>query len=213
MDMPEPTIADAEWLNFAVDLRYILGVNSPSDELSWWQARLTWPSWDDEEHTFPAAMAEGYRLNWADGVPGGDGTHFKASDVLDDHSAEVGAYACIFNDEGEPDDAVFDSLMCEPLYIATRVHVEPRLRGHHLGPFVLAAGLFELSHGEGIASCQPAPYDLADDDPGRPAEQVRLERIWAQFGFSPLYEGDIWTMELTHIEDTLRLLRKSVFGG
>jgi GNAT superfamily N-acetyltransferase len=189
--------------------------HEPCEVLQQWEAKLFLPGYaEDETVDFEIATASGYRFDWTGG-PGPGGERYSPFDVLDSHSAELAAYAALFDSDDELLEGYIESVFpATPLVIASRCQVDRRFRGHRIGPFLLGQALLELGgSSEAVVACQPSPYQLADDDPTRPAEQARLERIWANFGFERFEQTDVWWMQLGAIEDRQAALRKEVFAS
>ena len=82
------------------------------------------------------------------------------------------------------------------LLIVSRLLVPPHLRGHGFGFRLASLALAELGGGCSMAALVAAPFELAFDDPTYGAEQARLQRAWALFGFEFGSDG-IGLMDLT----------------
>ncbi len=82
--------------------------------------------------------------------------------------------------------------------IADRCWIDPRYRGHGLGPLVAGTTMRALQADCGVAACYPAPFegDLSAAD--REQAVAGLTRTWATLGFEPFRDG-VMVLDLTRI--------------
>lgn len=118
----------------------------------------------------------------------------------------------IFSDDGEfVPDLERLALLHSGVLLLDRVWVDPRFRGHGLGPFVTAIALDRLRLGCGFAACYPAPYEGDHDDEALKRAIAALGRTWAKVGFKRFRKG-IWILDFgttTHARRLDQLTRSA----
>ena len=140
-------------LTITHSMQRLLGDDDPSAIPAHWSSTLE--ARDDEFRPTTLATAESFIVNTSR-LAGWD-----LLEVLDAVSADVADYSRLLEeDDGDPDDEEVAAWKATGIMIADRVTVDPRFRGHGLGPLLLAETLFELGAACDLAVCTPAPFEL-----------------------------------------------------
>jgi hypothetical protein len=137
-------------------------------------------------------------------------------DLLDEWSQDlVNIGEAIFDRDGEYSEELRDWLQGLPLIgdllIADRITLDPRFRGHGLGPLIAGLAIASLGRGCALAACIPAPIEGDLEGPARDRAVKALQRTWASIGFEQ-YQDNVWLldMESQPYEDMVTGLLKRV---
>lgn len=133
---------------------------------------------------------------------------FNAAEAQDNDDVLTIVTALVFSGsqatDGESTSAVQPDI---GLLVVDKVWVDPRFRGHGLGPVLAAVGLEQLLHEYDVAACIPAPIEGERNGPARAAAVEKLGRLWATVGFEPYRDG-VWILEpdTATMDDAVRRL-------
>ncbi len=121
-------------------------------------------------------------------------------ELLDEWSQDlVNIGEAIFDRDGEYSEELRDWLEGSPLIgdllIADRITLDPRFRGHGLGPLIAGLAIASLGRGCALAACIPAPIEGDLEGPARDRAVTALQRTWASMGFEQ-YRGNVWLLDM-----------------
>lgn len=202
-------------------MQRMLGDDDPSAVAAHWTSVLQ--ALCEELHPTTLATAECFTI-FTSKLDGWD-----LHEVLDAVSADVANYAQLLDEEVvDPDDDGVAAWEANGILIADRVTVDPRFRGHGLGPLLLAETLSELGAGCDIAVCTPAPFELesgVEPTGGAPVvvdaaaaaawnrRHQELCVLWARLGFRKYRDTDIFTLRpfAPEFESAVHDVRAAVF--
>jgi GNAT superfamily N-acetyltransferase len=153
---------------------------------------------DDGEEKEEIATAEAIVVDAVDIQAAGGDVH----DLLDSLSSDLEHIAAtIFNvDSGDFVEDLEEELNnAGSVLILDRVRVDPRFRGHGIGPLIAALAISAVGSGCSFAVCYPAPIEGKLTDRQRKEAIASLGRVWAKVGFKPFRDG-VWILDLETVE-------------
>jgi GNAT superfamily N-acetyltransferase len=149
------------------------------------------------------ADAELFRYIWSDEID--------PREAFEATTCDTEEYMCLFDEDGWLDEQMLrelDGPVDGHVLVVDRVRVAPAWRGRLLGPLLAAGAIIDLGVGCAVAAAYPSPFELERDDPGRPEQQKRLERLWQRFGFTPWRNGVfVLAIESNTLGNTFEWLR------
>jgi GNAT superfamily N-acetyltransferase len=138
------------------------------------------------------------------------------TELLDEWSQDlVDIGEAIFDRDGEYSEELRDwlggVLLIGDLLVLDRISIDPRFRGHGLGPLIAGLAIASLGRGCGLAACIPAPIEGDLEGLARDRAVKALQRAWASVGFQH-YQDNVWVldMESQPYEDMISGLLKRI---
>jgi GNAT superfamily N-acetyltransferase len=142
------------------------------------------------------AYAHVVMVDMTDAVESGEGL-FEVLDNLDADSSTIGGTIFDIDANALTDDlAGLLEMHYGTVVILDRVWVDPRFRGHGIGPLLAATALWTFRHDCCLMACYPSPFE-DKEELSQVDHQVAVEalgRVWAKVGFQP-FRGGVWIMD------------------